>query len=100
MNIVSMETGGGMEDESEHEYKCTLCQEPGGYGWGEKDYCIDCWPGYNLCKQCGDYRVEHIGDYCEGECHCVCPSFEEGSTERIVNSKEFAALVKIWEAGK
>jgi hypothetical protein len=43
--------------------KCPHCGEifgeAGDWGRNEEHYCIDCWPGYDLCKACEDYRCEH-----------------------------------------
>jgi hypothetical protein len=49
----------------ESEAICPHCNEPfdesGDWGKGEDHYCIDCWPGYDLCadSNCGHYRCEH-----------------------------------------
>lgn len=88
--------------------KCNKCGEP--VDWID-GYCIDCWPGYNLCKACDDYRCEHVTpapeDLLDPEftsCHCgniECRAgFVEGSTNRIVNKKEFAEIRKSWEGGE
>jgi len=85
--------------------QCCKCSGP--LNWIE-GYCIDCWPGYDLCKACGDYRCEHfvptvddLDDLEFTSCHCgnkECRTgFVEGSTERIVNQKEFDALLKHWK---
>lgn len=87
---------------------CPKCGEP----FGETSWdgvCIDCWPGYNLCKACEDYRCEHIiptdEDLKDPEftsCHCENPDcrtgFVEGSDQRVVTRKEFDAIKKSWEA--
>lgn len=83
--------------------KCKVCGEP--EDWG--GYCTDCWPGYNLCLACNDYRCEHlvptendINDPEYTSCHCEnqeCRTgFVEGSTRRVVTKKEFAELIKSW----
>ena len=92
--------------------KCPHCGEifgdAGDWGRNGEHYCIDCWPGYNLCKACADYRCEHIIPDAEDlkdeeftSCHCgnkECRTgFMEGSTRRIVNRKEWEAIVKSWE---
>jgi len=72
------------------------------------EYCIDCWPGYDLCKACGDYLCEHIHpdpeDLADPEffsCHCrnvECKhGFIEGSDQRIMTQAEFRELQKSWE---
>lgn len=91
--------------------KCPHCNEAFGEAgdWGRdgEHYCIDCWPGYDLCKACGDYRCEHLTlteeDLKDDEltsCHCgnvECRAgFVEGSTQRVMNRKEFNALLKSW----
>ena len=91
--------------------KCPHCNdvygETGDWGRDGEHYCIDCWPGYNLCKACGDYRCEHIipteEDLKDKEftsCHCEnseCRAgFVEGSKDRIVNRREFDTLIKSW----
>lgn len=60
--------------------------------------CYDCWPGYNLCadERCDHYRCEHFDEGC-GNADCPCAGFVEGSTRRVMTTKEFEALKKSWE---
>jgi hypothetical protein len=88
---------------------CPKCGEPFGETgeWGD-GVCIDCWPGYDLCKVCEDYRCEHLIPTPENladpeftSCHCENPGcragFVEGSTSRIVTRKEFEAIKESWK---
>lgn len=85
---------------------CIKCKTEARY-FGE--HCLDCWPGYELCKACGDYRCEHLlldaEDLTDPEmtsCHCgnlECrAAFIEGSENRIINQAEFIALRQQWAA--
>jgi hypothetical protein len=88
---------------------CPKCGEPYGETSSWDGVCIDCWPGYDLCKACDHYRCEHIVPIAEdladpefrscGPCgYTGCrEGFVEGSTNRIVTRKEFAALVESWK---
>jgi hypothetical protein len=90
------------------EGTCPKCGELFGETSAWDGVCIDCWPGYNLCKACDDYRCEHIvptpEDLKNPEFRsCGCGSdecrtgFVEGSTNRIVNRKEFSDLRNSWD---
>lgn len=93
------------------EELCPHCAEEYGESgdWGQdgEHYCIDCWPGYNLCKSCGDYRCEHLVPMPEDlkdpeyfSCYCGnedCKyGFIEGSDRRIVNRKEWKEILQSW----
>jgi hypothetical protein len=88
----------------EDDLKCTKCgAEEQWFG----EYCLDCWPGYDLCKACRDYRCEHFvpdpSDLDDPEftsCHCEnkeCrEGFIEGSEYRIITQAEFSELQRQW----
>lgn len=87
---------------------CTKCAKyVGSWEWFGKVFCIDCWPGYDLCKACNDYRCEHLIPDAQDlidpnfrSCHCrnrkCAKGFVEGSTRRIVTQAEFAKLIERW----
>lgn len=87
---------------------CPKCGEMFGESGSWDGVCVDCWPGYDLCKACNDYRCEHLiadeNDLKDAEftsCHCgnqECRTgFVEGSTNHIITRKQFADLRKTWE---
>ncbi len=88
---------------------CPKCGETFGEAGDWNGVYIDCWPGYDLCKACNDYRCEHFIAPTEEDlkdpeftsCHCgnqECRAgFVEGSTHRIITRKEFKTLVASWE---
>jgi hypothetical protein len=87
--------------------RCSKCGEDFGTGLDWDGVCIDCWPGYDLCLACDDYRCEHIIPIAENlsdpeftSCHChntgCRAGFVEGSTSRIVTRKQFEEIKKSW----
>ena len=70
-------------------------------------YCYDCWPRYDLCAACTDYRCEHMPMTKEDlenpesfSCHCEHPDcragFVEGNKDRVVHRRIFEAMTEAW----